>query len=58
MHGIDVSVPADRAHADGDRGWIGIRPEKVLIGEVGEALDAPGNTIPGGVVSATSASSA
>ncbi len=29
----------------------GIRPEKVLIGEVGEALDAPGNTIPGGVVS-------
>ena len=31
-------------------GWIGIRPEKVLIGEEGEALDAPGNTIPGGVV--------
>jgi spermidine/putrescine transport system ATP-binding protein len=50
MHGIDVSVPADRVHADGDRGWIGIRPEKVLIGEEGEALDAPGNTIPGGVV--------
>ena len=50
MHGIDVSIPADRAHAPGDRGWIGIRPEKVLIGDVGEALDAPGNTIPGGVV--------
>jgi spermidine/putrescine transport system ATP-binding protein len=50
MHGIDVSVPARRCHADGDRGWIGIRPEKVLIGEEGEALDAPGNTIPGGVV--------
>jgi spermidine/putrescine transport system ATP-binding protein len=50
MHGIDVSVPTARAHADGDRGWVGIRPEKVLIGEVGEALDAPGNTIPGGVV--------
>ena len=45
-----VSVPADRAHADGDRGWVGIRPEKVLIGEEGEELDAPGNTIPGGVV--------
>ncbi len=51
MHGIDVSVPTARVHADGDRGWIGIRPEKVLIGEAGEELDAPGNTIPGGVVS-------
>jgi len=51
MHGIDVSVPADRAHAPGDRGWIGIRPEKVLIGDEGAELDAPGNTIPGGVVS-------
>ncbi len=46
MHGIDVSIPADRAHATGDRGWVGIRPEKVLIGDVGEALDAPGNTDP------------
>jgi spermidine/putrescine transport system ATP-binding protein len=50
MHGIDVSVPSARTHADGDRGWVGIRPEKVLIGDIGEALDAPGNTIPGGVV--------
>jgi spermidine/putrescine transport system ATP-binding protein len=50
MHGIDVSVTAARSHADGDRGWIGIRPEKVLIGDEGEALDAPGNTVPGGVV--------
>ncbi|MCW2793653.1 MAG: transporter ATP-binding protein [Nocardioides sp.] len=50
MHGIDVSVPAARAHADGELGWVGIRPEKVLIGDEGEALDAPGNTIPGGVV--------
>jgi spermidine/putrescine transport system ATP-binding protein len=50
MHGIDVSIPSSRAHAEGDRGWVGIRPEKVLIGEEGEALDAPGNTIPGGVV--------
>ncbi|WP_232677765.1 ABC transporter ATP-binding protein [Nocardioides sp. R-C-SC26] len=51
MHGIAVSVPANRTHTDSDRGWVGIRPEKVLIGEVGEQLDAPGNTIPGGVVS-------
>jgi len=50
MHGTTVSIPASRAHADGDKGWVGIRPEKVLIGEEGEALDAPGNTIPGGVV--------
>ena len=51
MHGVDVSVTADRSHAEGDRGWIGIRPEKVLIGEEGENLDAPGNSVPGGVVS-------
>ena len=50
MHGITVSVQAARCHADGDRGWVGIRPEKVLIGDEGEALDAPGNTIPGGVI--------
>jgi spermidine/putrescine transport system ATP-binding protein len=50
MHGISVSVPAQRAHAEGDQGWIGIRPEKVLIGPEGADLDAPGNTVPGGVV--------
>ena len=50
MHGIAVSINADRAHTDGGEGWVGIRPEKVLIGDEGEALDAPGNTIPGGVI--------
>jgi spermidine/putrescine transport system ATP-binding protein len=50
MQGITVSVPTARSHAESSRGWVGIRPEKVLIGEEGEALDAPGNTIPGGVV--------
>ena len=50
MHGIGVSINADRAHTDGGEGWVGIRPEKVLIGDEGESLDAPGNTIPGGVV--------
>jgi spermidine/putrescine transport system ATP-binding protein len=50
MQGIGVTVPKERTHADGDQGWVGIRPEKVLIGDEGEALDAPGNTIPGGVV--------
>jgi spermidine/putrescine transport system ATP-binding protein len=51
MHGITVTVPTERSHAQSERGWVGIRPEKVLIGDEGEALDAPGNTIPGGVVS-------
>lgn len=51
MHGIDVSIPRSRAHTDGPLGWIGIRPEKVLIGDAGTELDAPGNSIPGGVVS-------
>jgi spermidine/putrescine transport system ATP-binding protein len=51
MHGVTVSVPRDRTHASGSEGRVGIRPEKVLIGEEGEALDAPGNTIPGGLVS-------
>ncbi len=50
MHGIPVSVPTARSHALDGKGWVGIRPEKVLIGEEGEALDAPGHTIPGGVV--------
>ncbi len=50
MHGIPVSIPAGRSHADGEKGWVGIRPEKVMVGAPGEVLDAPGNTIPGGVV--------
>jgi spermidine/putrescine transport system ATP-binding protein len=50
MHGIKVSIPRGRAHAQGNRGWIGIRPEKVLIAEVGEDIDAPGNHLEGGVV--------
>ncbi len=50
MHGIEVSITAGRAHTDGGKGWIGIRPEKVLIGAAGTELDAPGNTIPGGLV--------
>jgi spermidine/putrescine transport system ATP-binding protein len=54
MQGTVASIPADRAHVsgtDGELGWVGIRPEKVLIAEVGESLDAPGSSIPGGVVS-------
>ncbi|MBC9732238.1 ABC transporter ATP-binding protein [Nocardioides sp. zg-578] len=50
MQGIEVSVPTPRVHSATDDGWVGIRPEKVLIGPPGAELDAPGNTIPGGVV--------
>jgi spermidine/putrescine transport system ATP-binding protein len=53
MQGTLASIPAARAHvsgADGELGWVGIRPEKVLIASEGEDLEAPGNRIPNGVV--------
>ncbi len=53
MQGTIVSIPSERAHVSGtadDKGWVGIRPEKVLIAEQGEVIDAPGNSIPGGVI--------
>ena len=51
LQGTKVSIPADRAHAESGSGWIGIRPEKVMIAEVGGQIDAPGNRIEGGVIS-------
>ncbi|KHL15903.1 UNVERIFIED_CONTAM: spermidine/putrescine ABC transporter ATP-binding protein [Mumia flava] len=51
VHGTTVSIPGDRAHADGADGWVGVRPEKVMIAEVGGEIDAPGNRFTGGVVS-------
>jgi spermidine/putrescine transport system ATP-binding protein len=53
MQGTLVSVPSSRVHTsshEGELGWVGIRPEKVLIAEVGQDIDAPGNSISGGVV--------
>ncbi len=32
------------------KGWLGIRPEKVLIAEAGQPIDAPGDVITGGYV--------
>ena len=58
MHGIGVSVPTGRAHADGDKGWVGIRPEKVLIGDAGEAARRARATRSPAASSPTSASSA
>jgi spermidine/putrescine transport system ATP-binding protein len=48
VHGADGSVPGERAHADSGAGWLGIRPEKVLIAEAGQPIDAPGDVISGG----------
>ncbi|WP_246086654.1 ABC transporter ATP-binding protein [Nocardioides humi] len=50
MHGTQVSIPADRAHARAGDGWVGIRPEKVLVAPAGEPIDAPGNHMTGGVI--------
>ncbi|TNC31040.1 ABC transporter ATP-binding protein [Mumia zhuanghuii] len=50
VQGTTVSIPAERSHADGGKGWVGVRPEKVMIAEVGGEIDAPGNRFEGGVV--------
>lgn len=50
VQGALASVPGDRAHSDSGKGWLGIRPEKVLIAEAGQPIDAPGDVIEGGYV--------
>ena len=50
VQGANASVPGERAHADSGSGWLGIRPEKVLIAEAGQPIDAPGDVITGGHV--------
>jgi spermidine/putrescine transport system ATP-binding protein len=50
VQGANASVPGDRAHAESGSGWLGIRPEKVLIAEEGQPIDAPGDVITGGHV--------
>ena len=50
VQGVNASVPGDRAHAESGSGWLGIRPEKVLIAEAGQPIDAPGDVISGGRV--------
>ena len=54
MEGTTVSIPKARAHVNGGKGWVGIRPEKVLVAPTGEAIDAPGNHFTGGVIVDTS----
>lgn len=50
MQGTIVSIASERAHAESGRGWVGIRPEKVLIAPAGEPIDAPGNHMTGAVI--------
>jgi len=50
MHGTAVSIPEARAHTRSGDGWVGIRPEKVLIAPEGQPIDAPGNHLSGGVI--------
>lgn len=50
MHGTQVSIPAERAHVQSGDGWVGIRPEKVLVAPLGEPIDAPGNHMTGGYI--------
>lgn len=54
MYGTIVSIKASRAHTTGKEGWIGIRPEKVLIQPEGKPIDAPGNHLSGAVVTGAS----
>ncbi len=51
MQGTIVSIRADRAHAESGAGWVGVRPEKVLIARESEPIDAPGNHMSGGIIS-------
>ena len=53
LEGIVVSIPLERAHTAntaGTKGWVGIRPEKVLIAPAGEPIDAPGNHMTGAII--------
>ncbi|WP_245750172.1 ABC transporter ATP-binding protein [Nocardioides terrae] len=53
MEGTVVSIPVERAHTAntvGTKGWVGVRPEKVLIAPAGEPIDAPGNHMTGAVI--------
>lgn len=54
VQGAVASVPGERSHSDSGKGWLGIRPEKVLIAEAGQPIDAPGDVISGGYVTEVS----
>nr|WP_234988202.1 ABC transporter ATP-binding protein [Demequina sp. NBRC 110056] len=54
MHGTVVTISAARVHTESSEGWVGIRPEKVLIQPEGTPIDAPGDHFSGAVVTGSS----
>jgi spermidine/putrescine transport system ATP-binding protein len=50
-HGTKVAALKSRAAADSGDVWVGVRPEKVYMSEVGEETDGSINTLSGGTVS-------
>ncbi len=50
-HGTRVLAPSSRDHSAGDRAWLGVRPEKILIDMTGEAPHRDINVLDGGIVS-------
>ena len=54
MFGTVISIKEDRVHTDSKEGWVGIRPEKLLIQPAGTAADAPGSHFSGAVVVSSS----
>jgi spermidine/putrescine transport system ATP-binding protein len=48
MPGGTATVLGERAHTQAGKGWLGIRPEKVLIAPAGEPIDVPGSVFEGG----------
>jgi spermidine/putrescine transport system ATP-binding protein len=49
-HGQKLGVSAERCHAEGRTGWLGIRPEKIHAGPAGSAEPADSNVLSGGRV--------
>jgi len=57
MQGTVVSIRRERAHVrqlSAGAGWVGIRPEKVVVAPAGEPIDVPGAAFTGGTVVDTS----
>lgn len=54
VYGTAVSIPAAKVHTQSKEGWVGVRPEKVLVQPSGTPLDAPGEHFSGAVVVSSS----
>ena len=50
-HGQKLAVPAERSHTSAGRGWLGVRPEKIVVSAQGAEQHDGANVLTGGVVS-------